>query len=525
MTTMAEFTITKKISFKDKMKFFEQEIADQTKQPKKQTGRKFSYLDDHEVEKMKKDEAKKMNGSSQNTMMQSMHELIDPGIDDQDYLKSLANSTSANSSPSKRIRAYRPPKEDAIIKRRSSEGCDFSHLRQCRDNAGPEPAIVASRCKPLRSVNKVQITITGTSRYPIGRYRMNSIDAGTAARMRAQRSNSLNEPVPRRRLEDDLIRIISNGAQDDDVPDDRSDYSSYSQKDASLNVEERHNDRQLRDDVNDCGRPRDDYNDSRTHGHDNVQSWAHDNATRSRTSSANTSYHSDSSYQTAPEIPQQRTNNQHYENNRKNGSSLPCYIADTQQPTYSHTDKNLQQTTYSRPTRNQMSSFGSPHHQTPKMGIGSHQLQHSVQSRSPQHQQYSTSLPRYVQTQMDNQNCDRRGSAEHLQQHHNGHGSRENVSIDQRSWGGSSGGSDVSSVSSIDPPPCQYTVRERSRLVDEKVTRQVEEQIDEWTGETVLRTIEFIEKTIEHEVETTKQQMLEMRLEGVYNPDYKDLGL
>ena len=53
---------------------------------------------------------------------------------------------------------------------------------------------------------------------------------------------------------------------------------------------------------------------------------------------------------------------------------------------------------------------------------------------------------------------------------------------------------------SVNSRPVQIKVRERSRLVDEKISRQVEEQIDEWTGETVLKTIEFIEKTIEHEV-------------------------
>ena len=43
-------------------------------------------------------------------------------------------------------------------------------------------------------------------------------------------------------------------------------------------------------------------------------------------------------------------------------------------------------------------------------------------------------------------------------------------------------------------------VEERSRVIDERVTRKIEEYTDETTGKIEFRTLEYIEKTIEHEV-------------------------
>lgn len=43
-------------------------------------------------------------------------------------------------------------------------------------------------------------------------------------------------------------------------------------------------------------------------------------------------------------------------------------------------------------------------------------------------------------------------------------------------------------------------IKETERIVSEKVTRKTEEVLDEVTGKKTLRTIEYIEKTIEKEV-------------------------
>ncbi|XP_064651888.1 protein scribble homolog isoform X5 [Lineus longissimus] len=56
-------------------------------------------------------------------------------------------------------------------------------------------------------------------------------------------------------------------------------------------------------------------------------------------------------------------------------------------------------------------------------------------------------------------------------------------------------------------------VQERSRVLDEKIVRKTEEYIDE-NGKKAFRTVEYIEKTVEHEVETTKQQIVELELES-----------
>ncbi|XP_074656604.1 uncharacterized protein LOC141909853 isoform X2 [Tubulanus polymorphus] len=60
-------------------------------------------------------------------------------------------------------------------------------------------------------------------------------------------------------------------------------------------------------------------------------------------------------------------------------------------------------------------------------------------------------------------------------------------------------------------------VKEKSRVVGENVVRKIEEHIDEETGKKTLRTVEYVEKTIEHEVETTEQQIVELELASDVN--------
>lgn len=48
--------------------------------------------------------------------------------------------------------------------------------------------------------------------------------------------------------------------------------------------------------------------------------------------------------------------------------------------------------------------------------------------------------------------------------------------------------------------PGKKVISERTRVLDERVTRSVEEYVDSTTGQTQFRTIEFIEKILEHEV-------------------------
>ncbi|XP_006821778.1 protein scribble homolog [Saccoglossus kowalevskii] len=57
----------------------------------------------------------------------------------------------------------------------------------------------------------------------------------------------------------------------------------------------------------------------------------------------------------------------------------------------------------------------------------------------------------------------------------------------------------------------ETTRKERSKVIDEKITRKTEEYIDEKTGQPSIRTVEVVETTIEHEMETTKQKILEVQ--------------
>jgi len=58
-------TINSSMSFKDKRSFFEKEIAQQSSSHKPNQQRKFSFLQEHEVAVLKKEEAKKMSGLTQ----------------------------------------------------------------------------------------------------------------------------------------------------------------------------------------------------------------------------------------------------------------------------------------------------------------------------------------------------------------------------------------------------------------------------------------------------------------------------
>ncbi|XP_046436475.1 protein lap4-like isoform X2 [Neodiprion fabricii] len=63
--------------------------------------------------------------------------------------------------------------------------------------------------------------------------------------------------------------------------------------------------------------------------------------------------------------------------------------------------------------------------------------------------------------------------------------------------------------SKIGPPKA---VRECEKVVDEKVTRRTEEYVDEVTGERRVRTVEYVEKLIEHEVETLREKIISLEL-------------
>ncbi|XP_031785534.1 protein lap4 isoform X11 [Nasonia vitripennis] len=55
-------------------------------------------------------------------------------------------------------------------------------------------------------------------------------------------------------------------------------------------------------------------------------------------------------------------------------------------------------------------------------------------------------------------------------------------------------------------------VRESEKIVDEKVTRRTEEYVDEATGERRVRTVEYVEKLIEREVETLREKIISLEL-------------
>ncbi|XP_047097582.1 protein lap4 isoform X9 [Schistocerca piceifrons] len=64
-------------------------------------------------------------------------------------------------------------------------------------------------------------------------------------------------------------------------------------------------------------------------------------------------------------------------------------------------------------------------------------------------------------------------------------------------------------------------VRESERVVGEKVTTRTEEYIDEQTGEVKVRTVEYVEKLIEREVETLKEKIISLELS---NPENEETG-
>ncbi|XP_026282758.1 protein lap4 isoform X3 [Frankliniella occidentalis] len=55
-------------------------------------------------------------------------------------------------------------------------------------------------------------------------------------------------------------------------------------------------------------------------------------------------------------------------------------------------------------------------------------------------------------------------------------------------------------------------VRESERLLGEKVTRKTEEYVDEASGMIKVRTVEYVEKLIEKEVETTREKIISLEL-------------
>ncbi|ODN01001.1 Protein lap4 [Orchesella cincta] len=57
-------------------------------------------------------------------------------------------------------------------------------------------------------------------------------------------------------------------------------------------------------------------------------------------------------------------------------------------------------------------------------------------------------------------------------------------------------------------------VGERERVVGEKVSRKTQEWFNEATGNFEIRTVEIIEKIIEHEVETTEQKIISIELDS-----------
>jgi len=57
-------------------------------------------------------------------------------------------------------------------------------------------------------------------------------------------------------------------------------------------------------------------------------------------------------------------------------------------------------------------------------------------------------------------------------------------------------------------------IGERERVLGETVSRKTEEWFNEATGTVEIRTVEIVEKIIEHEVETTEQKIISIELEG-----------
>ncbi|KAF2904406.1 hypothetical protein ILUMI_01771 [Ignelater luminosus] len=60
--------------------------------------------------------------------------------------------------------------------------------------------------------------------------------------------------------------------------------------------------------------------------------------------------------------------------------------------------------------------------------------------------------------------------------------------------------------------PGNTTVRESEKILGETVTRRTEEYIDDATGEARVRTVEYVEKLIEREVETLQEKIISLEL-------------
>ncbi|XP_071051212.1 protein lap4 isoform X3 [Onthophagus taurus] len=65
---------------------------------------------------------------------------------------------------------------------------------------------------------------------------------------------------------------------------------------------------------------------------------------------------------------------------------------------------------------------------------------------------------------------------------------------------------------SVRTEPGNKTVRESEKVIDEKITRRTEEYLDEVTGEKKVRTVEYVEKLIEREVETLQEKIISLEL-------------
>ncbi|XP_035705006.1 protein scribble homolog isoform X3 [Folsomia candida] len=61
-------------------------------------------------------------------------------------------------------------------------------------------------------------------------------------------------------------------------------------------------------------------------------------------------------------------------------------------------------------------------------------------------------------------------------------------------------------------------IGQRERLLGEKISRKTEEWLNEETGAVEIRTVEIVEKIIEHEVETTEQKIISIELDGPLSP-------
>ncbi|CAD5114288.1 DgyrCDS3430 [Dimorphilus gyrociliatus] len=98
-------------SIKDRMKFFEKEIAEHNSPSKKKVERKFSYLQEHEVAKMKKEDERKMSLMSQEELKKLMSENV---ADFSNVLKSWATGDDSKEEGSKAIRLSENWKEGGV---------------------------------------------------------------------------------------------------------------------------------------------------------------------------------------------------------------------------------------------------------------------------------------------------------------------------------------------------------------------------------------------------------------------------